>query len=49
MTIGRKVTIVTPHDEFKGIAMDVDNTGALVLKLEDGSIKKIVYGDCFHD
>ncbi|MGB2930420.1 MAG: biotin--[acetyl-CoA-carboxylase] ligase, partial [Desulfobacterales bacterium] len=49
MTIGRQVTIVTPHDEFKGIAVDVDNTGALMLKLADGSIKKIVYGDCFHD
>ena len=49
MTIGRQVTIVTTHDEFKGIAMDVDNTGALELKLGDGSIKKIVYGDCFHD
>ena len=49
MTIGRQVKIVTIHDEFKGIALDVDNTGALMLKLEDGSIKKIVYGDCFHD
>jgi BirA family biotin operon repressor/biotin-[acetyl-CoA-carboxylase] ligase len=49
MTIGRQVTIVTPNDKFKGIAMDVDNTGALMLKLADGSIKKIVYGDCFHD
>jgi biotin-(acetyl-CoA carboxylase) ligase len=27
----------------------VDNTGALMLKLEDGSLKKIIYGDCFHD
>ena len=48
MTLGRQVTVVTIHDEFKGIAMDVDNTGALMVKLEDGSIKKIVYGDCFH-
>ena len=48
MTIGRQVTIVTPNDKFKGIAMDVDDTGALMLKLADGSIKKIVYGDCFH-
>ena len=48
MTLGRQVTIVTTHDEFKGIAMDVDNAGALMLKLSDGSIKKIVYGDCFH-
>jgi BirA family biotin operon repressor/biotin-[acetyl-CoA-carboxylase] ligase len=49
MTIGRQVTVVTTHNKFKGIAMDVDNTGALMLKIEDGSIKKIVYGDCFHD
>lgn len=48
MTIGRQVTIVTSHDEFKGLVMDVDNTGALMLKLADGSIKKIIYGDCFH-
>jgi len=48
MTLGRRVTVVTTHDEFKGTAMDVDNTGALMVKLEDGSIKKIVYGDCFH-
>jgi BirA family biotin operon repressor/biotin-[acetyl-CoA-carboxylase] ligase len=48
LTIGRQVKIVTTNDEFKGIAMDVDNTGALMLKLADGSIKKIIYGDCFH-
>jgi len=48
MTIGRQVTIVTSHDEFKGLVMDVDTTGALMLKLADGSIKKIIYGDCFH-
>ena len=49
MTLGRQVTIVTTHDEFNGLAMDVDNTGALMVKLKDGSLKKIVYGDCFHD
>jgi BirA family biotin operon repressor/biotin-[acetyl-CoA-carboxylase] ligase len=48
LTMGRAVKIVTTHDEFKGIAVDVDNTGALMLKLADGSIKKIIYGDCFH-
>ncbi|RZB31307.1 MAG: BirA family transcriptional regulator, biotin operon repressor / biotin---[acetyl-CoA-carboxylase] ligase [Desulfobacteraceae bacterium Eth-SRB2] len=48
LTMGRPVKIVTTHDEFKGIAVDVDNTGALMLKLADGSIKKIIYGDCFH-
>ena len=49
MTIGRHVKIVTNHDEFEGLAMDVDENGALILKLADGSIKTIIYGDCFHD
>ena len=48
MTIGRHVKIVTLHDDSEGLAMDVDENGALILKLADGSIKKIVYGDCFH-
>jgi BirA family transcriptional regulator, biotin operon repressor / biotin---[acetyl-CoA-carboxylase] ligase len=48
VTMGRQVKIVTVHNEFKGMAMDVDNTGALMLKLADGSIEKIIYGDCFH-
>ena len=28
--------------------VDVAEDGALILELEDGSRKKIVYGDCFH-
>ena len=48
VTMGRQVKIVTTREEYHGIALDVDNTGALMLKLEDGSIKKIIYGDCFH-
>ena len=32
----------------RGKAVDVDDTGALLLELEDGTIKKIIYGDCFH-
>jgi biotin-(acetyl-CoA carboxylase) ligase len=27
----------------------VDDTGALILKCADGSLKKILYGDCFHE
>lgn len=47
-TIGRLVKIVTYNDEFEGQAVDVDDSGALVLQLGDGSIEKIVYGDCFY-
>ena len=46
-TIGRHVKIVTSRETTEGLAVDVDEDGALVLKLCDGSIKKIVYGDCF--
>jgi len=47
MTINRRVKIVTPNEISEGIAVDVDEEGALMLKLEDGSIKRIIYGDCF--
>ena len=47
-TIGRQVKIVTSREISEGLATDVDENGALVLKLVDGSIKKIIYGDCFH-
>jgi BirA family transcriptional regulator, biotin operon repressor / biotin---[acetyl-CoA-carboxylase] ligase len=47
-TIGRQVKIVTSREISEGLATDVDENGALVLKLADGSIKKIIYGDCFH-
>ena len=47
-TLNRHVRIVTNTEEYQGIAVDVDENGALVLKLADGTYKKIVYGDCFH-
>jgi BirA family biotin operon repressor/biotin-[acetyl-CoA-carboxylase] ligase len=48
-TVNRHVRIVTTNDVSEGLAMDVDENGALILKLSDGSIKKIIYGDCFHN
>jgi len=47
-TLRRHVRIVTTHEVSEGLAMDVDDNGALILKLADGSMKKIIYGDCFH-
>jgi BirA family biotin operon repressor/biotin-[acetyl-CoA-carboxylase] ligase len=47
-TLNRHVRIVTAHEVFEGLAVDVDDNGALILKLADGSMKKIIYGDCFH-
>jgi BirA family transcriptional regulator, biotin operon repressor / biotin---[acetyl-CoA-carboxylase] ligase len=47
-TIGSRVRIETFNDISEGLAVDVDETGALMLEVNDGSIKKIIYGDCFH-
>ena len=48
MTIGRQVKIVTPKGTTEGRAIDIDDRGALLLELRDGTVEKIIYGDCFH-
>ena len=48
LTLNRHVKIVANHEVSEGFAIDVDENGALVLELEDGSIKRVIYGDCFH-
>jgi BirA family biotin operon repressor/biotin-[acetyl-CoA-carboxylase] ligase len=48
VTLNREVRVVTTHEVFEGKAIDVDDSGALILKCADGSLKKILYGDCFH-
>jgi len=47
VTLGRQVRIVTSVEESEGLAVDVDESGALVLELANGERKKIIYGDCF--
>jgi len=47
LTLGRHVRIVTQREESEGLAVDVDENGALVLELANGDRKKIIYGDCF--
>lgn len=47
-TLNRHVRVVTTRDVSEGLAVDVDDNGALMLKLADGSLKKIIYGDCFY-
>ncbi len=48
-TLNRQVKIVTNREISEGLAIDVDQDGALILKLADGSLKKIIHGDCFHE
>jgi len=47
VTLGRRVRIVTHAEVSEGLALDVDESGALVLELANGEQKKIIYGDCF--
>ena len=47
-TLGQQVRIVTRQGVTEGKAMDVDPTGALVVRTTDGVLEKIYYGDCFH-
>jgi BirA family biotin operon repressor/biotin-[acetyl-CoA-carboxylase] ligase len=48
ITLNRHVRIVTNQETSEGTAVDVDENGALILKMADGSLKEILYGDCFH-
>jgi BirA family biotin operon repressor/biotin-[acetyl-CoA-carboxylase] ligase len=47
-TLGHSVTVVTHNETIKGKAVDVDPDGALLVEQTDGTIKKMIYGDCFH-
>lgn len=47
-TIGSRVRVETLGDVFEGRALDVDESGALIIETNDGETRKIIYGDCFH-
>lgn len=48
VTLNNYVKIITAQEVSEGLALDVDENGALILRLDNGSIKKILHGDCFH-
>jgi len=47
ITLGRQVTIDTIRDTKKGLAEDVQPDGSLLLRLADGALTPVVFGDCF--
>ncbi|MFZ5565147.1 MAG: biotin--[acetyl-CoA-carboxylase] ligase [Thermodesulfobacteriota bacterium] len=47
-SLGRPVTVVTPGETVTGVAEDVNESGALMVRLADGALKEVCYGDCFH-
>ncbi|WP_414469341.1 biotin--[acetyl-CoA-carboxylase] ligase [Methanobacterium sp. ACI-7] len=47
-TIGSNVEIIKGTEIIKGEAVGVNREGALILELKDGSLKKIISGECRH-
>ncbi len=47
-TIGTRVTVTTHNGRFEGRAVEIDPTGALIITTDDGTTKKVIYGDCFY-
>jgi BirA family biotin operon repressor/biotin-[acetyl-CoA-carboxylase] ligase len=47
-TIGQQVRIETLNEQFEGVALDVDESGALILMHGDQTTQRVIYGDCFH-
>jgi BirA family biotin operon repressor/biotin-[acetyl-CoA-carboxylase] ligase len=43
-TIGANVVVSMPTEQVKGLALDIDSDGALILQKEDGSREKIMAG-----
>lgn len=48
ITLNRRVVITTTRQEHQGMAVDVDDDGALILESPDGQRERVLYGDCFH-
>jgi BirA family biotin operon repressor/biotin-[acetyl-CoA-carboxylase] ligase len=48
VTLNKDVRIVAPGEVIIGRAIDIDTTGALIVKERDGSVKKAMAGDCIH-
>jgi len=48
VTLNKDVRIVAPGEVIVGQAIDIDTTGALIVKEKNGSLKKAMAGDCIH-
>ena len=48
ITLNRTVKVMTTSEEWEGVAVDIDENGALILKQSDDSLQKVYFGDCFH-
>lgn len=47
-TLDKDVRVVAPGEVIIGRAIDIDTTGALIIRESNGSLKKAIAGDCIH-
>ena len=47
ITLDRRVRVVTTRETIEGRAVDVDDSGALIVEQADGTRREVIYGDCF--
>jgi BirA family biotin operon repressor/biotin-[acetyl-CoA-carboxylase] ligase len=47
-TLGKQVRISTQKETMEGIALDIDDTGALIVDTNESGIRKFLAGDCLH-
>ncbi|MEM1679264.1 MAG: biotin--[acetyl-CoA-carboxylase] ligase [Ignisphaera sp.] len=47
-TIGRRVRALTPDEEIEGVAVGLDEDGALLIRVGSGEVKRVVAGDIVH-
>jgi BirA family biotin operon repressor/biotin-[acetyl-CoA-carboxylase] ligase len=44
-TLGQDVLVRTDRQEFRGLAEDIDTSGALLVRTENGSVERVLAGD----
>lgn len=45
ITLGKQVKVIAPDKTYVGTAMDIDDTGALQVRKEDGTVETVLAGD----
>lgn len=47
-TLNKEVRVTSLGEKVTGQAIDIDTTGALIVKDKDGSLRTVLVGDCIH-
>ncbi|MGE5485109.1 MAG: biotin--[acetyl-CoA-carboxylase] ligase [Ignavibacteriales bacterium] len=45
VTLGNRVTVTGPRETFEGLAVDVDDDGALIVRVDSGEDRRVLSGD----